>query len=172
MNFIKTRNLVEDKKNIIITIDHTLLIKGLRGDSEKDTLDELSHAMIHMKRAIKSMGINSIIIMLAQLNREIEKPERTMNPMLHYPTKNDIFGASSIYYCSDYVIITHMPSIALQGNAYGPPIRPGFPNGLPVFHPTEATRPMIYWHVIKERFGEKAILSMVNYFEQSQIREF
>lgn len=170
MNFIKSRELVRLNKNLVITIDHTLLTKGLKGDTEKETLDELSHAMIHLKRAIKSMGINSIIIMLAQLNRDIEKPERTMNPNLHYPTKNDIFGASSIYYCSDYVLITHMPSIALQGSSYGPP-RPGFPSGLPVYTSGSSPRPMIYWHVIKERFGEKAVLSMINYFEKSQIRE-
>jgi GTPase SAR1 family protein len=169
-SFAISRKLAENGKGLVITLDHTLLTKGRQNDTEKEILDELAHATISLKRTLKNMNVPNIIVLLAQLNREIEKPDRLLNPMLHYPNKNDIFGASSLYYCSDYVIITHMPAIVLQGITYGPS-RPGLPAGLPVYHPDDPKRPLIYWHVVKERFGSNAILSMVNHFERSQITE-
>lgn len=112
--------------------------------------------------------------MLSQLNRNLETPERVNNPFMHYPTKNDMFGASSVYYCSDVVIISHKPSVisALgKEKFYGPPTK-GYPKGLPIFHPQEKDRPMIYWHIIKERFGENKILAMVDDFKHSRVLEY
>jgi hypothetical protein len=105
------------------------------------------------------------------LNRDIEDKERVTNKNLHYPNKNDIFAASSIYYCCDYVIIIHSPSIVVgMENYYGPATKK-YPKGLPVYSPTDPDIPLIYLHVIKNRFGKKSILVMEDHLEYGILKE-
>lgn len=117
---------------LIITIDHILLTKNRLGETEKLLIDNLLKQMIEVKKNFNDRGKKILIIMVSQLNRDLESKERIINPKLHYPTKNDLFGASSVYNGSDYVIITHNPStISGLGSYYGPPIA-NYPMGLPV----------------------------------------
>lgn len=151
-----------------MTLDHTLLIKG---EDEKRTVDAFMKALVGLKKTLAEKGVNCLFIILSQLNRNIETPERSNNCYAHYPNKNDIFSASSVYYSSDYVLIIHKPCL-IDGidQYYGPPIK-GHPKGLPVYNPLNAEQPMIYFHLIKERFGMPRILAMLDYLENSRIEE-
>lgn len=163
----------EDKnRGLIITIDHVLLTKGKTGQAEKERVDDLMHRLVSLKQYFSSIGLKCIFIVLSQLNRDIETGDRVLNKALHYPTKNDIFAASSVYYSSDYVMITHKPA-GINGikDHYGPG-EDGFPKGLPVYCPTDDSKHMIYWHVIKERFGQQVILPMVEDFASSRVNEY
>lgn len=173
MDFITTRKLAIRKRGIIITLDHTLLTKGKQGQSEKQIVDELCKMFVELKKQAIEMGVKILIIMLSQLNREIESKERVTNPLLHYPTKNDIFAASSVYYCSDYVLVSHKPAIVNGINQwYGPPRGVDYPKGLPVYNPYDPNQPMVYWHLIKNRFGESIIMMMVDNFKLAKVDEY
>jgi len=172
LKFINDHELLSRKRGLIITIDHVLLTKGKQGEAEKSIIDDLAHTCVALKKLLDSAGLRVLIILLSQLNRNIESSERVLNPMLHYPTKNDIFGASSLYHSSDYVLITHKPAI-IDGikEYYGPPKGP-FTKGLPVYNPANTEQPMVYWHLIKERFGNPKILMMLDEFKNSKVSEF
>ena len=168
--YVHTNNLKEYNRGIVVTIDHTLLVRASQSDEK--TVDELMHMLVELKKFLSSIDVKSIFIVLSQLNRNIEQSERVLNVNLHYPNKNDLFGASSVYYSSDYVIIVHRPClIDGLGNWYGPR-RPGFKEGLPVFNPADPDQPMVYLHVIKERFGTTRILTMIDELAFGRISEF
>jgi replicative DNA helicase len=162
-----------DKKKIIVTIDHLLLTKKRNGYEEKALIDDLCQSMIEIKKNFNAHGREILIIMVSQLNRDLTSKERVINPKLHYPQENDLFGASSIFNASDYVIITQNPSrISGLGDYYGPPVgRYGL--GLPVYCPDESGRPMIYHHLLKNRMGEPGqVISYVSEFSKSKIEEY
>jgi hypothetical protein len=167
--FVSSNDLAVRKRGIVITLDHSLLVKG---DDEKATLDQLYHALVALKMYFASIGVKAMIFVLSQLNRNIESVERVTNPKLHYPNKNDLFGASSVYYSSDYVMVLHKPClIEGLGNWYGP-ARKNNPAGLPVFNPKNENQPMIYLHVIKERFGSTRILPMLDELSSARIVDY
>lgn len=93
-----------DKKFIII-LDHILLVKH-SGRNVLDTISDLQRLFIEKKKLP-----NTTIIQLAQMNRNIEIPERINNPSLHFPMRSDISSADSIFHASDYVICIHRPEI-------------------------------------------------------------
>ena len=164
---VDEKELINSDKALIVTLDHLLLLKG---EDEKSSIDTFMKGLIEVKLDLAEKGIKALFIVLDQLNRDIERPERMMNPALHYPTKNDIFAASSVYYSSDYVLIVHKPAL-LDGitTEYGPP-RKGFPKGLPVY--SGDGTPLIYFHLIKERFGKPKVLAMLDELEYSRISEY
>lgn len=176
LGYVDDNDLREKKRNLVISIDHSLLVRAKDGDDEKITLDKLMHTLVALKKFLSSTGVKTIFIVLSQLNRNIEATERVLNSKLHYPNKNDLFGASSVYYSSDYVIIIHRPClIDGLGDWYGPSlIKRGFPNGLPVFNPDkkDEKQPMIYFHIIKERFGSNKIIAMVDELQFARITEY
>lgn len=130
------------------------------------------HMLVALKKYLTSLGVKVLFIVLSQLNRNIESNDRIINPRLQYPNKTDLFGASSIYYSSDYVIIIHRPAVIEGlGNWYGPAVK-GFPNGLPIYNPSNSNQPMIYLHIIKERFGMNRVLAMVDELEKSRVTEY
>ncbi len=173
MGYVETRKLAARNRGIIITLDHTLLTKGGTSDNEKSVVDELSKMFVALKKELIRLGVKVIIIMLSQLNRDIESEKRVMNPLLHYPNKNDIFAASSVYYCSDYVLVSHKPAL-INGiqRYYGPPRGTKYPRGLPVHNPFNPEQAMVYWHLIKNRFGTTADLMMLDNFKYSKVDEF
>jgi hypothetical protein len=174
IEFIEDQELLYNGRGLVVTIDHILLTKGKLGVAEKEIVDQLTHRVVSLRKRLDAAGMKVIFILLSQLNRGIESSERVTNHNLHYPTKNDIFAASSVFYCSDYVLISHKPAIVEGlGKFYGPP-RPseGFPEGLPVFNPDRPDQPMIYWHLIKERFGQPKIMLMCDDFAKSSVSEW
>ncbi len=170
--FVNSNKLEENGRGLIVTIDHLLLTKGKGSEKEKEKVDNLMHQLVALKQYFSSRKIRCLFITLSQLNRDIESGDRVLKRELHYPTKNDLFAASSVYYCSDYVVISHKPA-GVNGirDWYGPD-REGFPYGLPVLCPTNQDRAMVYWHVIKERFGDTKVLAMVEDFKNSRILEY
>lgn len=166
-DFVEEHELEGSETGLVVTLDHLLLLKG---EDEKAAIDAFMKGLIELKLNLADRNVKALFIILDQLNREIERPERMTNPSLHYPNKNDIFAASSVYYSSDYVLITHKPAI-LDGinTEYGPP-RKGFPRGLPVY--TKDGAPIIYFHLIKERFGKPKVLAMKDELEFSKISEY
>lgn len=172
IHYVNTKQLAENSRGLVVTIDHSLLVKSEGYDDEKSTIDKLMHMLVGLKKSLSSVGIKVIFIILSQLNRNIESNERITNSNLHYPNKNDLFGASSVYYSSDYVIIIHRPCLIDGiGNWYGPR-RPGFRDGLPVFNPEDSSQSMVYLHVIKERFGNNKIISMIDNLAVGKISEY
>lgn len=168
LQFIETKKLVENKKSIIITIDHTLLVKG---KDDKEVIDALMLMLVDLKKYIASLKIKSLFFVISQLNRAIENPERSQNPKLHYPNKSDLFGASSVYFGSDYVIIIHKPCLVDGIGRYYGPAKKGYESGLPVYNPTDPDQAMIYLHVIKERFGQTKIVPFVDNLKYAEIVE-
>lgn len=172
LQFAMERDLLSLNKGLVISIDHATLVKGKSGETEKTIIDELMTVFLELKKYFASTGLRCIFLVLSQLNRDIERPERTSNPLLHFPTRNDIFAASSIYHCSDYVMISHRPA-NVNGikDYYGPPQGEKFPRGLPIKSPADPKRDMVYWHLIKERFGKTVIIPMVEDFKNATLEQ-
>lgn len=170
LEFVNTRNHQKTGRGLVVTLDHTLLTKGFQGESEKQIVDELMKMIVGLRKELMHKDIKSIFVVLSQLNRDIESKLRVLNPMLHYPIKNDIFAASSVYYCCDLVIVSHKPAtIAGISQHYGPPIDVRFPRGLPVYNPKNPDQAMVYWHIIKNRFGDGGIIPMLDRFDIAKL---
>jgi replicative DNA helicase len=173
LEFTRLRNLKQTKQGLVVTIDHTLLTKGRTGQNQKSIVDELCNMFVELKKQYVEMEIPIIIIMLSQLNRDIKDKNRVTNPMLHYPTDNDIFASSSVYHASDYVLVTHKPSrVSGIDNYYGPGAGTQYPYGYPVYNPENPEEAMVYWHIIKNRWGSEGIIMMVDEFQYASIREY
>lgn len=142
----------DSKHGTIVTLDHALLVSGKSGDIERKILFEL---MLMMNELKKSLKVSFII--LSQLNRSIELPERLTNPDLHYPKKADIFGADSMYQFSDIVLVSHNPK-QLGIKFYGP-------NKIP-------TDEKVFWHFIKMREGMPFVAVMRDNLKHNQILDW
>lgn len=128
-------------KYFIITYDHTLLTKQI--GSVIETTSELEKVFIRAKK----LPLTSII-QIAQMNREIEKPERINNPLSHYPMRSDLSSSDAMFQASDYVFVLHRPEL-LNIAEYGP-------NRLP-------TTNKVYMHLLKNRdAGKPCILEFEN----------
>ena len=128
-------------KHFIIIYDHALLTKQV--GSIIETISELERVFIQAKK----LPLTSII-QLAQMNRNIEAPERINNPLSHYPIRSDLSSSDAIFQASDYVLVIHRPEI-LGIQEYGP-------NHLP-------TENKVYLHILKNRdAGKPCILEFEN----------
>ena len=134
-------NVKGTNKHFIIMYDHALLTKPI--GSVIETMQELERVFIGAKKYPMTS-----IIQLAQMNRNIESPERINNPLSHYPMRSDISSADALFQASDYVIVIHRPEI-LGIQEYGP-------NHLP-------TQNKVYLHILKNRdAGKPCILEFEN----------
>ena len=140
------------KKGILVTLDHSILVKRNGGKDQLETLYELGAMFSEVKKKIK---VSFVIV--TQLNRDIERSERKENKLLHYPQKSDVFGADALYQHSDIFLITHRPEM-LGLQAYGP-------KDLPV-------RGTIYWHYIKCRDGDPIVARMVNKLKYNTVEDY
>ena len=128
-------------KHFVIIYDHALLTK--QSGSVIETISELERVFIK----IKKLPFTSVI-QLAQMNRNIEAPERINNPLSHYPMRSDLSSSDAIFQASDYVHVIHRPEI-LNIQEYGP-------NHLP-------TNNKVYIHILKNRdAGKPCILEFEN----------
>ncbi|QOR57615.1 DNA helicase [uncultured phage cr130_1] len=131
----------DTNKHFVIIYDHALLTK--QEGSMIETISELERVFIQAKK----LPLTSVI-QLAQMNRNIEQPERINNPMSHYPMRSDLSSSDSIFQASDYVLVIHRPEI-LNIQEYGP-------NHLPVNN-------KVYLHMLKNRdAGKPCILEFEN----------
>ena len=137
-------------KHFVITYDHTLLTKQV--GSVIETTSELEKVFIRAKK----LPLTSII-QIAQMNREIEKPERIDNPLAHYPIRSDLSSSDAMFQASDYVFVLHRPEI-LNIVEYGP-------NRLP-------TANKVYIHLLKNRdAGKPCILEFENDLQYNNLIE-
>lgn len=128
-------------KHFVIIYDHALLTKQV--GSVIETISELERVFIQAKK----LPLTSII-QLAQMNRNIEAPERINNPLSHYPMRSDLSSSDAIFQASDYVLVIHRPEI-LGIQEYGP-------NHLP-------TENKVYLHMLKNRdAGKPCIIEFEN----------
>ena len=134
--YVKGKN-----KHFVILYDHALLTKQV--GSVIETISELERVFIQAKK----LPLTSIV-QLAQMNRNIEAPERINNPLSHYPMRSDLSSSDAIFQASDYVLVIHRPEI-LNISEYGP-------NHLP-------TQNKVYMHILKNRdAGKPCILEFEN----------
>jgi replicative DNA helicase len=145
-------NSIESNHGTIITLDHALLVSGKSGDIERRILFDLMVMMNDLKKSLKVS-----FILLSQLNRSIELPERLTNSDLHYPKKADIFGADSMYQFSDVVLVSHNPK-QLGIRYYGPE--------------KLSTDEKIFWHFLKIREGMPFIALMKDNLKHNEILDY
>lgn len=128
-------------KHFVIMYDHALLTKPI--GSVIETMQELERVFISAKKYPMTS-----VLQLAQMNRNIESPERINNPLSHYPMRSDISSADALFQASDYVIVIHRPEI-LGIQEYGPSHLP--------------TQNKVYLHILKNRdAGKPCILEFQN----------
>ena len=94
-------------KPMIITIDHSWLIK--KAPDEKEKISTLYNTVEMLMQLKNDLPI--IIIMITQLNRSIEEPTRkTPGTIANYPTSSDIFGGDALMQGSDMVMVLSRPA--------------------------------------------------------------
>lgn len=93
-------------KPLIVTIDHSWLIKKDRDEREKlNTLYNTVEMLMQLKNKLPI-----IILMVTQLNRSIDEPLRKMPGTIgNYPTSSDIFGGDALMQGSDMVLVLNRP---------------------------------------------------------------
>jgi len=139
-------------KGILVTLDHSILVRKMGEQKQLETLYELSAMFNELKKKIKTS-----YVIVSQLNRDIERIERIQNSNLHHPQKSDVFGADALYQYSDVFLITHRPEM-LGIKLYG-------------VEETDSTD-LIFWHYIKVRDGEPIIAKMKNLLKYNRVIDF
>jgi replicative DNA helicase len=133
--FIESRST----ENILIVIDHVLLLKGR---DERESIGELQKVLIALRKLKKV-----IVIQVSQMNRNIETLERIKTPQFHYPQRSDIAAADTIYHASDVIVVVHRPEL-LGIISYGLSLMD--------------TKGIIFLHTLKFREGIQSITRVDN----------
>jgi len=156
VNQICTAALDFQKQNpehkLVIMLDHTALVTMENEKDELELITRLARASMWLKKQI-----GCVIIFLGQLNSNIEDIERIRNDNLHYPVRSDLFGAKSVYNAMDVVWVPHRPEMLNIAN-YGPYKMP--------------TKDMIFFHIIKQRYGRVGFFRMTANMEHNSIEEY
>jgi len=98
--------------NTVITLDHSILLKGL---NKQEMLYQLGEICTKLKREYPI-----IFIILSQLGRQVESPERNIEGQYgNYILETDIFGADALMQHADLVIGINRPAMK-NIKVYGP----------------------------------------------------
>ena len=97
---------------LIISLDHTLLVEMFDERSEVQLEADIGKMFIQTRQQI-----NSLNILVAQLNDRIEDPKRK-EPGFQFPTKTDFHGSKQVYQAADLVLVVHRPEL-LNIDVYG-----------------------------------------------------
>ena len=143
-------DVIAKGKWLIIILDHTLLVSS-NGRDERTTIIDLQKLFMQIKKKP-----NISIIQISQMNRNIEQPERIINPTNHYPMRSDLSTSDFIFQSSDYVIVLHRPEL-LGITAYGPQ--------------RQLVADMVYLHFLKNREGDLKILRFINDLKYNNLIE-
>lgn len=143
-------DVIAKGKWLIIILDHTLLVTS-NGRDERTTIIDLQKLFMQIKKKP-----NISIIQISQMNRNIEQPERIINPTSHYPMRSDLSTSDFIFQSSDYVIVLHRPEL-LGITAYGPQ--------------RQLVADMVYLHFLKNREGDLKILRFINDLKYNNLIE-
>ena len=94
INFAKERKIISSDRKLIVTLDHSLLIRRKTGQSVLDALGELMETINILKKVLQD---KILFILVSQLNRNIEASDRiapAQNKLhLMYPQKSDLYGS-------------------------------------------------------------------------------
>lgn len=133
----------EYKLPVVITLDHTLLVRMASTENNKQiTLQNLATMMTEMKNRLPVT-----FIVLTQLNREIDNAERQKPGKLdNFPTEADVFGSDYLLQCADVMIAYNRPA-KYNITRYGPQ----------KYIITPLDKYLLAMHVLKNRFGETSI---------------
>ena len=144
----------QKKKPIVITIDHSVLIK--KSASEKDRIETLYNLGNMLAETRRQLPV--CFIALSQLNREIETTERLKPGSIgNFVKDSDIFGADALLQFTDILIGINRP--AKYGlTVYGP-------EKIPVDMDTLAV------HFLKVRTGEPRLTMFRADFAKSKIHQ-
>lgn len=140
-------------KWLIVILDHALLVNGNdNSDNERKIIIGLQNEFIRIKKLS-----NTTIIQISQMNRNIESPERILNPSSHFPMRSDLSTSDAIFQSSDYVIVLHRPEL-LGIKSYG--------------IQRLLVQNMVYLHILKNRDGgDPAILEFENNLKYNDLIE-
>lgn len=140
MRSIIINHITEHRVPLIVTIDHSLLIKLDKGERDKyEMLYNLGEMMTELKKKYPV-----IFLVLTQMNRSIEDASRKVNgSVANYPTGADIFGADALVQHSDMVLVINRPAAASL-KEYGP-------------LKYQVTKDLVACHFVKVRNGENML---------------
>lgn len=157
----------EPTTNILIGIDHSLLVDG---DNENDKMARLT-ALINR---LKLKYLNANFIILSQLNDSVLKEERiNKKGLLLYPMYTDLMYGRTLFQISDTVIAMNIPSRYIDeelntssrkyAREYG---------GLPLFIKKNGQNiPLVYGHIIKGRDTGTSIVAWGSQLEYNELKE-
>lgn len=130
-------------KPIVVTLDHTLLVRQGAGESHRQqTLQNLATMLTEVKNALPVS-----FIVLTQLNREIDDADRQKPGKLsNYPTEADVYGSDYLLQCADVMIAYNRPA-KYNLAQYGPQ----------KFAIEPKDKYLLAAHIIKNRFGVTSI---------------
>lgn len=142
-------------KPLLVTIDHSWLIQGAKGESKFDILYKTAEMLMQLKNQLPV-----IFIMLTQLNREIDSDKRKEpGKLANYPNSSDIFGGDALMQASDMVVALNNPYKA----------------GIYVYGPEnyQCTKTDIFMHLLKVRNAklDDDVLFMQAQFEKGKLVE-
>lgn len=136
----------------VVTLDHSVLIKKMKGQSTIDKLNALGEAATRLKKKYPIC-----FFILSQLNRDIESSIRCENGKHgNYPTSGDIFGSDALLQHADMVIILDRPA-SRNITVYGPDR----------FIVEDDT--LLAAHIVKTRTGDTRISFFEARFDQMRI---
>ena len=93
-------------KPLIVTIDHSWLIK--KDTAEKEKITTLYNTVEMLMKVKNKLPI--IVLMISQLNRSIDEAIRKIpGNIANYPTSSDIFGGDALMQGSDMVLVLTRP---------------------------------------------------------------
>lgn len=140
---IKKHNINNDLK-LIISIDHSLLIKKMKGQNTHAVINEYGELITKLRKKY-----NIIVFTLSQLNRNIEEPVRKIPGKAdNYPQTSDISTADALLQHADFLGILNRPS-DFNMKLYGPERYVVPENGK-----------YVAFHLLKNRSGEQSIIHL------------
>ena len=114
-DYMEEKKVLGQYIKTIITLDHSILLKKKNGQQRLDALADLGDVLTELKRKYPIM-----FIILSQLNRNIDHPERNENGKYgNYILSSDIFGGDALLQHADTVVGINRPAVQ-KINFYGP----------------------------------------------------
>lgn len=114
-DYMEEKKVLGQYVKTIITLDHSILLKKKNGQQRLDALADLGDVLTELKRKYPIM-----FIILSQLNRNIDHPERNENGKYgNYILSSDIFGGDALLQHADTVVGINRPALQ-KINFYGP----------------------------------------------------
>jgi len=135
---IKIKYMDGGRKPMIVTIDHSWLIKKTTSERDKfEVLYDVTEMLMKLKNEIPIT-----VIMVTQLNRSMDDSSRkTPGSIANYPTSSDIFGGDALMQGSDMVVALSRP-FKSDIRSYGP-------------YAYEVNKEDVFMHLLKVRNGDE-----------------